>query len=395
MSEPLSKDSLRSLDGCMGEDIEKVMTTEVIHDFKNILTGILGNLAIAKDWSNPQDPAYPFIEAAERVTRHANQLAMQLLSSAKGGGQHHHPFSLARLIRDSVDLILGGSKCVGQTSISPDLRLVEGDEARIAQVLNNLLENARQAMPNGGTITVSASNLRIQSESKFQIKPGKYILVSVEDQGIGIPEELLTKIFRMHFTTKKDGNGIGLASCVYIIRNHGGTIHVESEVGKGSVFSVLIPCTDLPDTDAVPRRSSFSRGSGRILVMDDELMVQQIVCEMLEHFGYEVQITHDGQSAVEAYRKAWVAGHPYRLVIMDLTIPGGMGGLDAIRQMRSIDPEVKAIVSSGHSNDPAMQSCRDFGFVASIRKPYNLQALQEVLAEASETQAPLDSRKKP
>jgi two-component system, cell cycle sensor histidine kinase and response regulator CckA len=183
MGDVKTKEVLRGLEGAMGEDIEKVMTTEVIHDFKNILTGILGNLALAKDWSNPKDPAYPFIEAAERVTRHANQLAMQLLSSARGAEREHFPFSLARLLRDSVDLMIGGSHCTSKLEIARDLKQVSGDEARIAQVLNNLLENARQAMPEGGMITVSAANVLVSSENKYKISSGKYVAVLVEDQG--------------------------------------------------------------------------------------------------------------------------------------------------------------------------------------------------------------------
>jgi CheY-like chemotaxis protein/two-component sensor histidine kinase len=375
------KESLQSLEGCMGEDIEKVMTTEVIHDFKNILTGILGNLALAKDWSNPEDQAYPFIEAAERVTRHANQLALQLLASARGNERIHLEFSLAKLIRDSVDLMINGSNCRTRLKINPDLKMVVGDETRITQVVNNLLVNAKQSMPGGGVITVRASNISISSESKFQIKPGKYIRLGIEDQGEGIPEENLTKIFKMHFTTKKEGSGIGLASCIYIIKNHGGTIHVESEIGKGSVFTVLLPATEIVDPDAVARDVGPLNGSGCILVMDDESMVQQTLGDMLSHFGYQVDFANDGSAAIKMYREALNSGEPYKLVIMDLTIPGGMGGMETIKHLIDLDPDVKAIVSSGHPNDPAMYHCSDYGFTASIRKPYSLRALQELLSQ--------------
>lgn len=379
MADMNSKDSLKSLEGCMGEDIEKVMTTEVIHDFKNILTGILGNLALAKDWSNPEDQAFPFIEAAERVTRHANQMALQLLANARGNERIHLELSIAKIIRDSVDLMTGGSHIIGRVHINADLKMVLGDETRITQVMNNLLVNAKQSMLHGGVLTVRASNITISSESKFQIKQGCYVRISIEDEGMGISKENLTQIFKMHFTTKKEGTGIGLASCIYIIKEHGGIIHVESELGKGSVFTMLLPALGEVDPDAVFRDLKVHRGSGTILVMDDESMVQQIIGDMLSHLGYQVDFANDGKHAIETYREAFTTGDPYRLVIMDLSIPGGMGGIEAIRHMNHLDPNVKAIVSSGNTNDPAMHHCSEYGFVASISKPYNLQALQDIL----------------
>ena len=381
MADLKTKESLKSLEGYMGEDIEKAMTLEVIHDFKNILTGILGNLALAKDWSNPDDQAYPFIEAAERVTRHANQMALQLLASARGNERIQLEIGLANVIRDSVDLMIGGSHCEARVKINPDLKMVVGDETRLTQVLNNLLVNAKQAMPDGGVITVRASNIKVSSESKFQIKPGNYIRISIEDQGVGISEENLTKIFKMHFTTKKEGSGIGLASCIYIIKNHGGTIHVESEEGKGSVFTILLPSIEKPDPDAVEKEIGSYEGSGRILVMDDEAMVQQTIGDMLAYFGYDVDFANDGETTLRQYKEALDMGDPYKLVIMDLTIPGGMGGMETIKLLIDIDPNVKAIVSSGHANDPAMYHCQEYGFTASIRKPYSLKALQELLAQ--------------
>lgn len=364
----------------MGEDIEKIMTTEVIHDFKNILTGILGNLAIAKDWSNPKDPAYPFIEAAERVTRHANQLALQLLANARGSERKHFDFSLSRVIRDSVDLMIAGSHCHSKVVIDGDLKMVHGDQTRIAQVLNNLLVNAKQAMPKGGDIEVRASNIVIATDNKFQITPGSYVRLSVEDHGVGIPEENLNKIFKMHFTTKKEGSGIGLSSCVYIIKEHGGTIHVESEVGVGTTFTVLLPSLEITDAEAVLVETPQLEGTGCILVMDDDSMVQQAVGDMLSIFGYEVEFANDGAAALQLYERAQKLGKPYKLVIMDLTIPGGMGGIETVRRLLELDPNVRTVVSSGHSNDPAMLQCKQYGFTAAIQKPYSLKDLQNMIS---------------
>jgi two-component system cell cycle sensor histidine kinase/response regulator CckA len=365
----------------MGEDIEQTVTTEVIHDFKNILTGILGNLAIAKDWSKPEDAAYPFIEAAERVTKHANQLALQLLASARGSNRVHFEFSLAKAIRDSVDLMLGGSECSGHVDIDPELKTIIGDQTRIIQVLNNLIVNAQQAMGEKGVVSVRANNIVVADDNKYEIKPGNYVSVCVEDHGVGIPKENLTEIFKMHFTTKKEGSGIGLASCVYIVKKHGGAIHVESEVGEGSAFTIMLPSTKTVDPEAVVRTVDLDGvEGGRILVMDDEQMVQQILAEMLEHLGYEAEFASDGNSAITKYKYAKRSGKYYDLLLMDLTIPGGMGGVEAIAEIRKIDPGVKAIVSSGNANDGAMINCKEFGFIASIQKPYTLVDLRDILA---------------
>jgi CheY-like chemotaxis protein/two-component sensor histidine kinase len=381
-SNPAAGQSLKNLEGAMGEDIENAVTTEVIHDFKNILTGILGNLAIAKDWSSPDDAAYPFIEAAERVTRHANQLALQLLASARGSQRVHFEFSLAKSIRDSVDLMLGGSECSGRVDIHPELKTVIGDQTRIIQVLNNLIVNAQQAMDGKGEVIVRATNIVVAQDNKFDIKPGDYVSVCVEDHGVGIPKENLTEIFKMHFTTKKEGSGIGLASCVYIVKKHGGAIHVESEVGKGSSFTIMLPSTKTVDEHAVVRENDESEVSGgRVLVLDDEEMVQQILAEMLQHLGYEADFAADGAVAVTKYKQALKQGNRYDLALMDLTIPGGKGGVETIAELKKLDPEIKAIVSSGNANDSAIIHYQDYGFIASIQKPYTLSDLKNILVK--------------
>ncbi len=368
----------------MGEDIEKMMSEEVIHDFKNILTGILGNLGIAKDWSKPEDQAYPFIEAAERVTKQANQLALQMLADARGGERKHFDFGLSKIVRDSVDLMIGGSHCSPRVQIQKELKMVRGDETRIRQVINNLLVNAKQAMSSGGVVSISASNITITEDSEYQLDPGEYVKVCIEDQGVGIPEENLLKIFEMHYTTKKEGSGIGLASCIHITKEHGGSIHVASEVGQGSTFSILLPALEKIDSDAILKTDERVEGSGTILVMDDEKMVQQIIGDMLGIFGYEVEFASNGDQAIQCYERALLKGTPPKLVIMDLTIPGGMGGVEAVKCLKDLDPNVRSVVSSGNPNEPAMRHCNEYGFIASIQKPYTLNDLQSMLANTIE-----------
>jgi CheY-like chemotaxis protein len=258
--------------------------------------------------------------------------------------------------------------------------MVKADQTRIAQVLNNLLVNAKQAMPNGGVIAVSASNVHVREGTVSMLPPGLYVRVCVEDQGVGIAKENLKNIFKMHFTTKKEGSGIGLSSCVYILKEHGGAIHVDSELGQGSTFAFFLPALDRVDPDALPVHPVDLPGSGRILVMDDDSMVQQTIGDMLSIFGYDVAFANDGVGAKLRYERAMKDGHPFVLVIMDLTIPGGMGGTEAIKVLKEVDPNVKAVVSSGNPNDPAMQHCTQFGFACAIQKPYNLKDLQNMLS---------------
>ncbi|OPZ71141.1 MAG: Blue-light-activated protein [Verrucomicrobia bacterium ADurb.Bin474] len=364
-----------------GDDAGRLITVEVIHDFKNILAGILGNLALAKDWSDPKDKAYPFIEAAERVTRHANQLTLQLLAHAKGSEWEKSRVCISRLLRECVDLMVGGSPCHVKWEIDPDLRTVDADEARLTQVFNNLLINARQAMEKGGMIEVTVNNVDIGPSSGHRLDPGVYVRVSIRDEGCGIRKDHIEHLFKPNFTTKKDGNGIGLASCYYIVKNHGGVIEVDSEEGQGARFSVYLPAGQSVDPHAASREEAPVRGYGSILVMDDDAMIQQTIGDMLDYLGFQAHFADDGHEALRVYRKAKESGNPFRLVMMDLTIPGGMGGLEAIRKLKEYDKDVVAVVSSGHPNDPVMQQYERFGFRAVIRKPYTLRDLEDVIRQ--------------
>jgi CheY-like chemotaxis protein len=263
-------------------------------------------------------------------------------------------------------------------TIPPDLRAVEADRGQIAQVFHNLVINACQSMPQGGTVHLAAANLLIGSGNGIPLPAGRYVRVTVADHGAGIPQENLTKIFDPFFSTKQGGTGLGLAIVYSVVRNHGGHVEVESVVGAGTTFSVLLPAAAGAAPPAAPP-TELSSGRGRILLMDDEPVVRQVVSRMLTTLGYEVQTAAEGSSAVALFRDALAGENPFDAVILDLTVPGGMGGAETIGHLRAIDPHVRAIVSSGYSSDPVMGNYRDFGFSDVIAKPFQARGLSLVL----------------
>jgi CheY-like chemotaxis protein len=260
-----------------------------------------------------------------------------------------------------------------------DLWPVEVDKGQISQVISNLIMNANQAMPEGGIIKVSAENIGVGKGDSLPLRNGKYVKISIEDQGIGMPEEHIRRIFDPYFTTKPEGNGLGLAISHSIIKKHGGHIAVESQLGIGSVFFVYLPAST---GEILPQGKMDEKpimGRGRILVIDDEDIVTDLALEMLSSIGYKAAIARDGAEALELYRKARELGHPFNVVIVDLTIPGGIGGAEIVKKIAQVDPEVKAIASSGYSDDPIMSDFRKYGFSGVLAKPYRIRELSEVL----------------
>jgi CheY-like chemotaxis protein len=241
--------------------------------------------------------------------------------------------------------------------------------------------NAVQAMASGGHLDVRAENVLLAESNPYALAPGRYIAVSLRDHGIGIPERLLGQIFDPYFTTKQKGSGLGLASAYSILRNHDGHIAVESQVGVGSTFTLYLPATSATAAAPQGQRAQAQRRTGRVLLMDDEQIVRQVVSDMLGQNGYTLDAAPDGAAAVELYRQAQQAGRPYDVVIMDLTVPGGMGGLEAVKRLREIDPGVRAIVSSGYSTDPVMANYREYGFTGVVTKPFSMSDVLEKLDE--------------
>ena len=356
-----------------------ILAGGIAHDFNNILTAILGNLSLAKMHAGPQSKVFERLTQAERASIRARDLTQQLLTFSKGGMPIKKTAPIQVLLQEWVSFALRGSNVKSEFEIQDDLRDVEIDQGQVSHAIHNLVINADQAMPNGGRIKVSAENYAETRATGAHLAPGNYVKISVADEGVGIAPEHLPKIFDPYFTTKAKGSGLGLATSYTTIKKHGGHIEVESEVGCGATFSLFLPASD---NRAQPSRrivEVVQNGSGRILVMDDEDSIRDVASEMLTNLGYEVSTSKDGSEALTLFKKFLDLGEPFDAVIMDLTIPGGMGGREAIGKLREIDPEIKAIVSSGYCNDPIMGDFRQYGFAGVLAKPYDEREVEQLL----------------
>ena len=359
-----------------------ILAGGLAHDFNNILTAILGNISLAKIQIDQEDDVYPFLEQAEEASVRAKNLTQRLLTFARGGSPVRKILPIGELIREAVGFALTGTNIHARFEIDADLWPVNCDRNQILQVIDNLIINSIQAMPEGGQVLVKAENLDLQETLMLPISEGPYVNIEIHDQGVGIPEKYLTKIFDPYFTTKHKGSGLGLATVYSIIKNHEGHIMVDSEVAVGTTLNVYLPAVPEESSNKKPEASvKFISGTGRILVMDDEKIVRQIARQLLERCGYEVSVAGDGSEALEMYKQALEENNRFDLVLMDLTIPVGMGGKEAIKFLMEMDSDVKAVVSSGYSNDPIMAHYEDYGFSGVISKPYKIYDLSEVVAE--------------
>ena len=348
----------------------------IAHDFNNILTSILANLSFARMQITPSHQIARRLEECEKATVRASELTQQLLTFARGGEPVKKVLDPAPLIREAASFVLRGSNVKSVVELQPDLWCVEADGGQLSQSLHNLLINAAQAMPDGGEVVVGAQNVTLGEENAFRLATGHYLRISVEDHGCGIPPENLGRIFDPYFTTKSQGSGLGLASVYSIVKRHGGTVGIASTVGEGSRFEILLPAMpgNRPET-AGNREIDDERVDGRVLIMDDEIFIREIAEEVLRFIGYNVESCADGKEAVELYRKAKGKNTPYSCVVLDLTVPGGMGGKEAASRILEIDPKAVLIVSSGYSNDPIIANYQSYGFSGAIRKPFNTETL--------------------
>jgi two-component system, cell cycle sensor histidine kinase and response regulator CckA len=352
-----------------------ILAGGIAHDFNNILTPILANISIARTYGDLREEIADLLADAEKAALRARNLTQQLLTFSKGGAPVKRVVSMAGLLRDETRFGLSGSNVRSVFSIDEDLWPVEVDEGQIGQVIHNMVINADQAMPEGGTLTVRAENVSVGPDNPVPLKEGRYICVSIIDQGIGIPGNHLPKIFDPFYSTKERGSGLGLTTSYAIVHRHGGTIQVESEAGVGTSFHVYLPATDQDPPRPDRAGAGPPMGHGRILLVDDEEAVRKSGGEILKRLGYEVEFAGEGAEAVRMYDEAQRGNRPFDLVIMDLTIAGGMGGSDAAKQIRDIHPQSRVILSSGYSEDRALTQHREHGFCGVLAKPYNVEAL--------------------
>lgn len=361
-----------------------ILAGGIAHDFNNLLTAIIANISLVLIDTNPESNTYQMLIDIDKAALRAKELTQQLLTFSKGGMPVKKLTSITGIIKESVRFALRGSNVKCNFSIPNNLWPVEIDEGQISQAISNLIINADQAMPKGGDILIVASNIVIKAEHKLPLKDGIYIKLSIQDQGVGISAEHLSSIFDPYFTTKQKGSGLGLSTAYSIIKKHEGYITVESMLNEGTTFHVFLPASAKKvESENVITEKLFA-GKGKVLVMDDEEIIRLAAKNLLKRFGFETAFARDGIEAIELYKEALEAKKPFSFVIIDLTIPGGLGGKDTIAKLLEIDPRIKAIVSSGYSNDPIMANYKKYGFIGFLAKPYKVYDLSRVLNEIFE-----------
>ncbi len=356
-----------------------VLAGGLAHDFNNLLTTILGNVFVVKMRMIPKDPLAQNLEQAEHACLRAKELTQQLLTFAKGGAPIKTSVALGDLLRKSAIFALSGSSISCHFDIPNDLSPLAADASQLRQVIQNITINARQAMPQSGHFSIHVENISLHarpSRPTISLPPGDYVKISFTDQGTGISEQELPNIFDPYFTTKPGASGLGLAAAHSIIQQHHGHISVHSERGKSTTFTVYLP-SSLSIVNVDPQ--DIPKGRGRILVMDDEQSICRMVEDALTQFGYEVPTTRDGQMTIDVFSEALTSGKKFDAILLDLTIPGGMGGKEAIQHLRKLDPNLKALVTSGYSDDPIMSDFQTYGFQGILVKPYKIIDLTKTL----------------
>ncbi len=357
-----------------------ILAGGIAHDFNNLLGAVLANVSLAQKYSESKTTVSERLRDARDALARAQNLAQRLLTFSKGGTPIKRTISLHGIVAESVTLAAKDSNVQCQVSIPDDLWPVEADESQIYQVINNILTNAVQATPDGGMVTVRAENLPASMGGSLPVSQCDCIRLSIEDHGAGIPQEHIPKIFDPYFTTKRQGLGLGLATAHAIVSRHRGHISVDSEPNAGTTFHIYLPAakertSETPVATGIPAQADV-----RVLVVDDDELMLQAAAAVLRDLGHDAALAHDGDEAVELYRRALDSGNPFDVVIMDLTIPQGLGGKEAMVRLSEIDPGVKAIATSGYTDDPVLAAFEDFGFQGILRKPYAVEDMGSVIS---------------
>jgi two-component system cell cycle sensor histidine kinase/response regulator CckA len=362
-----------------------VLAGGVAHDYNNLLTVIMGNLALMKLSPIIMETEAHHMAEIERGIMRARELTRQLLTFATGGEPRRVPMDMAEMVRAATETVLRGTNVRAEYSVEPGLWAGDGDRDQLMQAVQNIVHNALQAMPDGGVVRLALTNAALEPGKSGEDKPGRYVRLAVTDSGPGIAPAILPKIFDPYFTTRRGARGLGLATVYSIVNRHGGRIEAASTPGQGATVTLWIPATmlaimkDGPASAAIPAPAKAPVGKPRVLVMDDEQGVRELAIAVLMRMGLDVTAVEDGESALHEFEMARNAGRPYALLIVDLTIPGGLGGKETVEAVRKLDPSVPAIVSSGYSSDPVMSSYQSYGFQAVVPKPFEVSTLAEAV----------------
>jgi two-component system cell cycle sensor histidine kinase/response regulator CckA len=361
-----------------------ILAGGIAHDFNNLLAIIMGNISLVREEITPDENHYKMLENAEKAATEAGELAQKLITFSKGGWLMKKKIGLREILENSMEQALDNVACTCETEFMENLRPVYGDENQLNQVFTNLLRNASEAMDGEGTITLRAENVELSSEDFYQLKTGKYVKVTIEDHGVGIPAEHMTKIFDPYFTTKdmgpQKGMGLGLTICYSIVNKHGGSIRLESEPGKGTTAEVYLPAFREKPATVVDKKGLTDKGKGRIMVVDDEPDILSITALMLEKMGYRVDTYEEGNGALDAYKRAVQEEQPFDAMLLDLFNKKGMGGEETLKKLLVFDPDAKVIAISGYLDDSDAGDLKKDGFCEVIIKPYRREELQMALS---------------
>ena len=359
-----------------------ILAGGIAHDFNNLLQGVFGYISLARLNIEQQTKCLAALEQADIALHMSVTLTNQLLTFSKGGKPVKEQIDLLPIIDNAAKFALSGSRSDYSVVADDGLWQVDADAGQIGQAIQNIIMNADQSMPDGGRVEIAAKNFKAFDKALPQgLQKGKYIEIAIKDSGVGIPKQHLAKIFDPYFTTKEKGNGLGLASSYSIVNNHGGLIDVNSEVGKGSLFYIYLPAvaTTQKAEPLQPTAVVSSVRTGTVLLMDDEPLIRDVCGELIRTLGYEVLVAVNGEETIDKYKLAMQTGSPFDVVILDLTIRGGMGGAETVQKLLEIDPGAQVVASSGYSDDSVVSKHKEQGFKAFLKKPYSIDNIREVL----------------